>query len=117
MHLPVCPSLAALETFARAIAPYTMAAIEEISLTQIMAIADLPPNASNLTALTDKAMLLLHGEAGKTRMKRLAIPAPNDLFVHLGNELLVDATKGKALAAAYSALTGETFTFIRGRKQ
>jgi hypothetical protein len=117
MHLPVCRSLAALETFARALAPYTTAAIEEVSLTQIVEMTDLPQAASNLTAIKEQAMLLLHGEAGKTQTKRLALPAPKEVFVTIGQDILVNPAKGDILAHAYSELTGETFTFVRGRRQ
>jgi len=118
MRLSAAQSLADIEVFARALAEYTTAGIVEISFTEVKDLTDLPGATSNLQALDAHAMLLLHGEVGKTKTKRLPIPAPKtDLFELIHGELLVKRVSGGALAAAYSILAGEQFAFIRGRRQ
>lgn len=115
MHLPRAASLDALRTFANALAAYTEAAIVEINFTQTEAITNVP--SSGNCVLDMYALNTLHGETGKTRSVNVAVPAPKaNLFETVAGEgIKVTTAKGNALAAAYSALTGETFTFVKGR--
>lgn len=117
LHVPTAKSLADLRTFAYAYAAYTTAKIIEISFSQAEDITDLPGASGDVQALNTKVILIFHGQPGKTRMKKLGIPAPKiDVLENIrGAGLLVKKDQGRALAEAYSALTGETFTFIRGR--
>jgi hypothetical protein len=116
MHLPRAKSQAAIRAFALALAPYTEADIVEVSYSYA---EDLTIEGGGAVPLGDLGTLLLHGEIGKTRSKNLAIPAPKtDMFELVqGEGVLVKKIKGGELAALYSALTGETFQFIRGRLQ
>lgn len=113
MHLPRASSLAAVRTFADALADYTEASIIAVSFSQEEAIDDLEGAGNDV--LERHGILLFRGE--ETRSKNFAIPAPKDnLFETVEFEgLKVKKAKGEALAEAYSALTGETFTFVRGR--
>ena len=116
MRLPRAKSQAAIRAFALALAPYTEADIVEVSYSYA---EDLTIEGSGDVPLGDLGTLLLHGEIGKTRSKNLAIPAPKDNLFELiqGQGVLVKKLKGAELAELYSTLTGETFTFIRGRLQ
>lgn len=113
MHLPRAASFAALRTFANALADYTEASIIAVSFSQEESIDDLTGDGNDV--LERHGMLLFRGE--ETKSKNFAIPAPKEnLFEVVEFEgLKIKKTKGEALAEAYSALTGETFTFVRGR--
>src|SRR5512136_685957 len=116
MHVTCAASLAKLKTFALALAAYTDAKVVEIDFTQTEEITGQTENVNGNVAGM-QAMLLLHGEAGKTQSKKLAVPAPNEnIFEEVAKEgVRVKYAQGKALADAYSALTEESFTFVRGR--
>ena len=115
MHIPHATSLAALKTFAEALADYTEAAIVAVSFSQEEEITTI--SSSGEAVLGMFAMGTLHGEIGQTQSKNLAVPSPKqdmfELVQYAG--LKVKRAKGIALATAYSILTDETFTFINGR--
>jgi hypothetical protein len=116
MHIPRVSSLDALRTFAAVLEQYTDAAIVAISFSweESQAI-----ESSGDAPLDTLATLLLHGEPGKTKSKNLAVFAAKESMFELirGQGLLVKRSVGQALTDAYSDLTGETFTFVRGRLQ
>jgi hypothetical protein len=115
MHIPHAVSLSALKTFAEAFAAWTDAAIVAVSFSQEEEITTIP--SSGVQVLDMMAMTTLHGEVGKTKSKNLAVPAvKQNMFENVQYEgLKVTEAKGNALATAYTALVGETFTFVKGR--
>jgi len=119
MHVPTAPSMKALRTFAYAIADYTTAKIIEISFSQTEEITDIPGASGEQQSLGTIALLLLHGEVGKTPSKDLAIPAPvNDLLELItGQGVKVKKADGQAIADIYGELVDETFRFVRGKPQ
>ena len=114
IHVPSATSLEAVQTFATVLAGYTTAKITEISWTQTIAVDDIPGSDAENQSLTEYAALSMRGD-GHT--KQFRIPAPNEeLFItDDAGKTILSETKGTAFAEAYSALTGKTYQFIKGR--
>lgn len=119
MHVPTAPTMAALRSFAYAIAYYTNAKIVEISFSEAEEITDIPGSTEETQDLGTMALLSMRGEMGKTLNKDLAIPAPKKDLVEVvagaGQGLLVKRIKGQEISDLYGEMVGEEFTFLRGR--
>lgn len=117
--LTKAPTFAAVQTFAQAMYPYTTGGICEISFTQATD-PELPEKSGDLedTAFQLRVKLRFTNPPANTdrQMHMLEIPAPDIThFDHLTERgYRLKSAAGQAIAAAYSTLTGQTWTFEEG---
>jgi hypothetical protein len=119
--LPRVPSLAALQAFATGLHAYTVAQVENVDLvTSYWYEGDLPADAAGVNKdLTFRAVITLKLAEAVPDVhpyKQILVPAPRlSMFEQIeGVGTRVTATAGNAIAALYSTLTGQTWTFKHG---
>lgn len=116
-HFPYSANLPALGTFAAAIQPYSVAAVAEYSYTETENTPNLTPGTGS-EALQFSAIIKMQKPPGQFGTQQISIPAPApDIFDETETRgYRVKADVGIAIAAAYSVLMGEEYTFLKGWK-
>lgn len=114
MHLPYAQSFAAVQTFAAACAAWTRADILTASFTQTASL-EIPGTDGEING-TGYRMTISVRKPNESKTKQITLPAPRlDNFDHLSTGYQVKPAIGEAIAAAYSALCGETYVFVSGK--
>jgi hypothetical protein len=112
--MPFGKSLADMQTFADEVKAYTSAGIDEVSYTQA-AQMNILQNTNESYPFHLYAKILLRNQ-GNGRLYGLLIYAPlTSMFYHIeGRGYRIKDAVGQDLAAKYSAMAGEPFTYHDG---
>jgi hypothetical protein len=104
-------NIALVERFAQTLQQYSLAKISKVAATQIRLLTAAAERDGDYGSVLLAARIFLDCAADDTR-HGINIPAPSDTL--FDDDQAVTETAGKALAAAYTLMSGKRVTFLHG---